>query len=79
MRLVILMAMDVERIINEIEQLEELFEAPDIRPLTASDVAAANRKHDQQNRTSPWFRLWNDFGICCRSVASEYRLGDIKT
>jgi hypothetical protein len=63
------MAMDVERIINEIEQLEELFEAPDIRPLTASDVAAAN----------PWFRLWNDFGICCRSEASEYRLGDIKT
>jgi len=24
--------MDVERIIDEIEQLEEMFEAPDIRP-----------------------------------------------
>jgi hypothetical protein len=25
--------MDVERIIDEIEQLQEMFEAPDIRPL----------------------------------------------
>jgi hypothetical protein len=28
--------MDVERIINDIEQLQEMFEAPDIRPLSAS-------------------------------------------
>ena len=69
--------MDVERIIDEIEQLEQLFEAPDIRPLTASDVSAANRRHDQANSTSPWFRLWKDFGVCCREV-SEYRLGDTK-
>jgi hypothetical protein len=27
------MRMDVERIIDEIEQLQEMFEAPDIRPL----------------------------------------------
>jgi hypothetical protein len=28
--------MDVERIIDDIEQLQEMFEAPDIRPLSAS-------------------------------------------
>jgi hypothetical protein len=39
--------MDVERIIDDIEQLQEMFEAPDIRPLSASDLAAANRRHDE--------------------------------
>jgi hypothetical protein len=39
--------MDVERIIDDIEQLQEMFEAPDIRPLSASDLAAANRRHDK--------------------------------
>jgi hypothetical protein len=33
--------MDVERIIDEIEQLQEMFEAPDIRPLSASDTLGA--------------------------------------
>jgi hypothetical protein len=50
--------MDVERIIDDIEQLQEMFEAPDIRPLGASDIAAANRRHDEMNAHSPWFRLW---------------------
>lgn len=36
--------MDVERIIDDIEQLQEMFEAPDIRPLSASDISAANRR-----------------------------------
>ena len=62
----ILFRMDVERIIDDIEQLEEMFEAPDIRPLSASDVSAANRRHDEALANSPWFRLWQDFGICCR-------------
>ena len=31
--------MDVERIIDDIEQLQEMFEAPDIRPLSASDIS----------------------------------------
>jgi hypothetical protein len=35
--------MDVERIIDDIEQLQEMFEAPDNRPLSASDISAANR------------------------------------
>ena len=46
----ILFRMDVERIIDDIEQLEEMFEAPDIRPLSASDVSAANRRHDETPR-----------------------------
>jgi len=65
-RFAILFPMDVERIIDDIQQLEEMFEAPDIRPLSASDVSAANRRHDENLANSPWFRLWQDFGICCR-------------
>ena len=59
--------MDVERIIDDIEQLQEMFEAPDIRPLSASDISAANRRHDEMLAHSPWFRLWQDFGVCCRT------------
>jgi hypothetical protein len=66
--------MDVERIIEEVQQLEEMFEAPDIRPLTASDVSAANRRHDEVHANSPWFRLWQDFGICCRPAAPVIQL-----
>jgi len=58
--------MDVERIIDEIEQLQEMFEAPDIRPLTASDISAANRRHDERLASSPWFRLRQHYGVCCR-------------
>jgi hypothetical protein len=59
--------MDVERIIDEIEQLQEMFEAPDIRPLSASDISAANRRHDEMLAHSPWFRLWQRYGVCCRT------------
>ena len=45
--------MDVERIIDDIEQLQEMFEAPDIRPFTASDISAANRRHDDLLAHSP--------------------------
>jgi hypothetical protein len=61
--------MDIERIIDEIEQIEEMFEAPDTRPFSATDISAANRKHDQMLAQSPWFRLWQRFGVCCRSNA----------
>jgi hypothetical protein len=61
--------MDVERTIDDIEQLEEMFEALDIRPLSASDVAAANRRQDEILAHSPWFRLWQRYGVCCRSEA----------
>jgi hypothetical protein len=70
--------MDVERIIDDIEQLEEMFDAPDIRPLSASDISAANRRHDDMLAQSPWFRLWQDFGVCCRSESPTVRLGEIE-
>jgi hypothetical protein len=65
--------MDVERIIDEIEQLQEMFEAPDIRPLSASDISAANRRHDENLASSPWFRLWQRYGICCRTESPVFR------
>jgi hypothetical protein len=34
-----------------------MFEAPDIRPLSTSDLLAANRRHDEMLANSPWFRL----------------------
>ena len=71
--------MDVERIIDDIEQLQEMFEAPDIRPLSASDLAAANRRHDEQQASSPWFRLWQRYGICCRSEPPVLRLPQIES
>lgn len=66
--------MDVERIIDDIQQLEEMLEAPDIRPLSASDISAANRRHDEALAASPWFHLWQDFGVCCRTEAPELQL-----
>jgi len=71
--------MDIERIINDIEQLEEMFEAADIRPLSASDISAANRRHDEMLAHSPWFRLWRHYGICCRPEPSIVRLGEIES
>jgi hypothetical protein len=59
--------MDVERIIDEIQQLQEMFEAPDIRPLKASDISAANRRHDEKLAHSPWFQLWQHYGVCSRT------------
>ncbi|PYV59027.1 MAG: hypothetical protein DMG97_12945 [Acidobacteria bacterium] len=66
--------MDVERVIDEIEQLEEMWEAADIRPLSASDISAANRRHDEMLARSPWFRLWQQYGVCCRTEAPVLRL-----
>ncbi len=71
--------MDVERIIDDIKQLQEMFEAPDIRPLSASDLSAANRQHDQKLANSPWFRLWQRYGICCRTDAPVLRLGNLES
>jgi hypothetical protein len=66
--------MDVERIIDEIQQIEEMFETPDVRPFTESDISAANRRHDEKLAHSPWFRLWQHFGVCCRSEAPTFQL-----
>jgi hypothetical protein len=66
--------MDVERIIADIEALERIFDADDIRPLTTADVEAANRRHDEQLAQSPWFRLWQRYGVCCRPGTPVIRL-----
>jgi len=68
--------MDAEQTIAEIQSLERIFAVPDKRPLTPSDVSAANRKHDQMLASSPWFRLWKDFGICCRPTPPVLQLGE---
>jgi len=64
-------AMDVKRAIADIERLERMFAVPDTRPLNPSDLAAANQKHDERLAHSPWFRLWQHFGVCCRPEAPE--------
>lgn len=61
--------MDIERTIADIERLERIFEAPDTRALSSSDIAAANRMHDERLAKSPWFKLWQHYGLCCRSEA----------
>ena len=66
--------MDIEGVIDDIQQLEEMFEAPDIRPFSAADISAANRRHDEALAPSPWFRLWQHFGVCCRTETPMIRL-----
>ena len=66
--------MDVEQVIGDIERLERLLEAPDTRPLTPSDLSAANRNHDARLAHSPWFRLWQQYGVCCRPESPQLRL-----
>ena len=68
--------MDPEQTISEIEWLERMFAMPDSRPLSATDLSAANRRHDERNAQSPWFRLWQRYGVCCRSDAPEFRIGE---
>ena len=71
--------MDVERTIQEIEQLQEMFEAPDTGPLSSSDLKAANRRHDEMLAHSPWFRLWQRYGVCCRTESPVLRLGEMES
>jgi hypothetical protein len=68
--------MDVERIIDDIKRLERIFEVPDIRPLSPSDISAANRRHDEMLAHSPWFRLWQRYGVCCRTESPVIQLGE---
>ena len=71
--------MDVEQTIAEIECLERIFAVPDTRPLGPSDLSAANRRHDETLANSPWFRLWQRYGVCCRPEAPVLRLGEIES
>lgn len=67
--------MDAERTISEIEWLERMFAAPDTRPLSSQDLSAANRRHDEKNARSPWFLLWQRYGVCCRPEPPSLQLG----
>ena len=73
-----LSGMNIDRTIAEIEYLERIFVVPDTRPLSPSDLSAANRKHDEMLAHSPWFRIWQRYGICCRPQPPELRLGEIE-
>lgn len=68
--------MDTEQTIAEIERLERIFTVPDTRPLSPSDLSAANRRHDEMLENSPWFRLWQRYGLCCRTESPVLRLGE---
>jgi hypothetical protein len=70
--------MDAEQTTAEIKWLERIFAEPDTRPLSASDLSAANRRHDEMLTHSPWFRLWQRYGVCCRTVSPVLRLGEIE-
>jgi hypothetical protein len=69
--------MDTERTIAEIEWLERTFAMRDARPLGPSDLAAANQRHDAKLAHSPWFRLWQRYGVCSRPEAPVIQLGEI--
>jgi hypothetical protein len=69
--------MEPENTIADIEWLERIFAVPDTRPLSLTDLAAANRRHDDLLAHSPWFRLWQRYGVCCRSEPPILRLGEI--
>jgi hypothetical protein len=56
-----------------------MFEAPDTRPLSSSDLKAANRRHDEMLAHSPWFRLWQRYGVCCRTEPPVLRLGEMES
>ncbi len=71
--------MDTEQTIAEIERLERIFAEPDNRRLSASDLAAANRRHDEMLAHSPWFRLWQRYGVCCQPEPPVLRLGDMES
>lgn len=70
--------MNAEQRIAEIEWLERIFALRDTRPLSASDLAAANRQHDEQQANSPWFRLQQRYGVCCRAESPALRLDGIE-
>jgi hypothetical protein len=71
--------MDAEQSIAEIERLERIFAVPDTRPLNASDLAAANGRHDDKLANSPWFRLWQRYGVCCRAESPLPRIGELES
>jgi hypothetical protein len=70
--------MDYEQTIAEIERLERIFAVPDTRAMSASDLAAVNRRHDDKLTNSPWFRVWQRYGVCCRAESPAILLDGIE-
>jgi len=70
--------MDAEQTIAEIERLERIFAVPDTRPLSASDLAAVNRRHDDLLAHSPWFRLWQRYGVGCPDESPMIRRDSLR-
>src|ERR1700687_2230926 len=68
---VLMLDMETEWTLNalltRLSSYRKCSKAPDIRPLSANDISAANRRHAESNSHSPWFRLWQRYGVCCRS------------
>ena len=64
-------------ILDSAEKAETSTYADCIRPLSLSDLAAANRRHDVFAH-SPWFRLWQQYGVCCRTESPTLLLREIE-
>jgi hypothetical protein len=60
--------MDAEQTIAKIDWLERIFLVADTTPLSTGDISAANRRHDETLAHSPWFRLWQRYGVLYRLV-----------
>jgi len=69
--------MDAEQTIAEIEWLERMMAMPDTRAMSESDLMAANRRHDEKLANSPWFRMWQRYGVCCRGESPVLRPNEI--
>ncbi len=74
-----LSGMNIDRTIAEIEYLERIFAVPDTRPRSMGDLAAANRRHDDMLAHSPWFQIWQRYGVCCRRESPVIRLGELES
>jgi len=68
--------MDVERIIDEIERLQEMFETPDIRPLGASDLRAANRRPVQRQNLF-MFRIVATFALVILAISQRSKASTV--
>lgn len=71
--------MDTEQTIAEIKWLERLFAVPETRPFGPTDLSVANRSHDAMLAHSPWFRIWQRYGVCCRAESPVIQLGEIES
>src|ERR1035438_711688 len=60
--------MDAEQSIAEIEWLERILTVPDTRPLSAGDLSAANRRHDDMHQNRAPLELFELCGLYSNEV-----------